>query len=208
MRVLIEGSGSSRRVLIAQDASHVHVSIATFGEDYVDYIKRGKPDESTFLRIQEYGPLDVTKYNHMQVFATLMLAFALNDGTLTAANEDDGDDNENQPVKRHGAARPGPAKGKGVDVTSAERSTSRHEGGKPSGQSVSAAPEATGQKTDLAIRKKTHDPTGKSKDMPTGSSSKGQSGASSSKGSSKGSSSSKDPARGSCSSKKKDKKRP
>ena len=63
--------------LISQDRNEVYLTFATFGADYVDYIRGGTFDpEKAFLSMHEAGPYDTDHVEQMRNLAVWVSAFA------------------------------------------------------------------------------------------------------------------------------------
>ena len=71
--------GAQKRMLISQDKSEVWLTLAEFDESYVEYIRRGTipHGDKGFLRMQEFGPLEVNNQKHMRRLGHYILAFVL-----------------------------------------------------------------------------------------------------------------------------------
>ena len=67
---------------MSQDRHEIFLTIASYDDNYIKYL-RGEGEEShSFLEMQEYGPFAINKSDHMYIFGRTMLALSLADGRL------------------------------------------------------------------------------------------------------------------------------
>ncbi|KAJ3476320.1 hypothetical protein NLG97_g9168 [Lecanicillium saksenae] len=73
-----------RRVLISQDRDELYVTVATFSEKYINYIRdrttdreqrADRKDDTGFLRVQCQGPYHLSNPRHMEEFGKQMTSF-------------------------------------------------------------------------------------------------------------------------------------
>ncbi|RSL86763.1 hypothetical protein CEP52_015740 [Fusarium oligoseptatum] len=69
-----------RRLLVSQDRHQIFLIVATFDDEYVHYISGDDDNAQSFLVMQEYGPYDVGKREHMDVLGGIMLAISMQGG--------------------------------------------------------------------------------------------------------------------------------
>lgn len=62
---------------MSQDRHEVYVTIATFDDEYVKYIRCEKPRKRSFLKMQEFGPFSVLVKRHMEEFGHILLALSI-----------------------------------------------------------------------------------------------------------------------------------
>lgn len=78
------------RLLVSQDRENIYLTFAEFNSSYVHYIRettpgpnvstpRGKKPStgSNFLKMNEYGPFNIGKDNHMDSLGHILLAFTI-----------------------------------------------------------------------------------------------------------------------------------
>ncbi|KAG8406608.1 hypothetical protein J3458_020951 [Metarhizium acridum] len=75
-------SQKHRRLLVSQDRHEIYLNIATFSDDYVDYIRveNLKINDNAFLTMQEYGPFTVDKVHRMNQVAKILLGVSIQGG--------------------------------------------------------------------------------------------------------------------------------
>ncbi|KAL4886704.1 hypothetical protein BJY04DRAFT_213459 [Aspergillus karnatakaensis] len=76
---------ANRPVLVSQDEQYIYLSLATYNQRYIDYLKGANGAMSLvakdhFMKVQLYGPWSVASAGDMENFARLILAIALKYG--------------------------------------------------------------------------------------------------------------------------------
>ncbi|KAH7325713.1 hypothetical protein B0I35DRAFT_474458 [Stachybotrys elegans] len=70
-----------RRLMVSQDRHEVYLTVASFDDDYISYI-RGHKMTNSFLKMQEYGPFDVCNKDHMRYLGRILLAVSIQGGLV------------------------------------------------------------------------------------------------------------------------------
>ncbi|KAL2814678.1 hypothetical protein BDW59DRAFT_177902 [Aspergillus cavernicola] len=68
-----------RRLLISQNRHEIYLIIAEYDAEYVDYITNPKRDKkcNSFIKMNEYGPWDISNRNQVESIASIILAVTL-----------------------------------------------------------------------------------------------------------------------------------
>ena len=69
------------RVLVSQDRHEIYITIANYDDSYARYVA-GLSETDSFLKMDEYGPFDISEHRHMFYLGRIMLALSLEDGVL------------------------------------------------------------------------------------------------------------------------------
>ena len=66
-------------MFISQDKHEVYLTFATFDDEYIKYVsgKAGVDDDTSFLRMNQFGPFVTSNPEHMRCLAYYVLAITL-----------------------------------------------------------------------------------------------------------------------------------
>lgn len=64
----------SHRLIISQDRHEIYISVAEYGNDYIDYLQTGQTHNDPFLVMHQYGPWDTLDPDAMDNLGPIILA--------------------------------------------------------------------------------------------------------------------------------------
>ncbi len=73
-----------RRALISQNRREIWVTIASYDNDYVDYISGNDPSASKnpFMTMKRYGPFPIEDGDHVKALCHMLLALSVQGAVL------------------------------------------------------------------------------------------------------------------------------